>query len=153
MMTPNELRGHLGLPALDNVSDDRMLLAALGSVSALVGEDTIEGHASWLDDLMTETDPTGVHIRVLVGGGVVTLDYEFDFDGAPDARFLPWSRVHGLHVIARPDRQTVISNAWLKTEDQDIEFAAPARICSRSSFVPPGSTCSSGRMTKAAQLS
>ncbi len=122
MMTPNELRRHLGLASLDN-SNDRMLLAALGSVSALVGEDPIEGHASWLDDLVPATGPTGVHIRVLVPGGVITLDYEFDSDGSPDARFIPWSRIRGVHVIARPQRQTVIANAWLTTEDENVEFA------------------------------
>lgn len=101
-----------------------MLLGALGSVSALVGEDKIEGHASWHDDVMSGgNESDGVHIRLIVAGGVITLDYDFSFDGYPDARFVPWSRVRALRVIADPGRQTVVTNAWLETEDKDIEFA------------------------------
>ncbi len=126
MMTPNELRQHLGLrtlPADDN-SNGRMLLAALGSVSALIGEDKIEGHASWHDDMMSDGDESdGVHIRVIVASGVIALDYDFSFDGYPDAKFVPWSRIRALRVIAEPGRQTVIANAWIETEDTDIELA------------------------------
>ncbi|HWV49295.1 MAG TPA: hypothetical protein VN035_07550 [Microbacterium sp.] len=123
MMTPNELRQHLGLRSLEG-EDGRMLLGALGSVSAVLGDEKIEGHASWFDDLMSDPDKaTGVHLRVLVADGVISLDYDFSFRGYPDARFLPWSRVRALRVIAEPGRQTVVANAWLETEEGDIEFA------------------------------
>lgn len=124
MKNPNELRQYLVLRTLDEDADDRMLLGALGSVSALLGDDNIEAHASWLDDTMSNGGKAdGVHIRVIVADGVITVDHDFSFDGYPHARFLPWSRVRALKVIAEPRRQTSILNAWLETDEKDVEFA------------------------------
>lgn len=124
MMNPNDLRQHLRLRTLDENDDANMALSAFGAVSAVIGDDAIEGHASWYDDMMTDGGKaTGLHIRVVVAGGVITLDHDFSMDAYPDAKFVPWSRIRSLSVIAEPRRQTVVANAWLEAEEGIIEFA------------------------------
>lgn len=125
-MNPSDLRRILLLEPLAK-EHARMLTSALGGVSALIGADKIEGHASWFDDFETPEDaPDAVHIRVLTAGGVITLDYDFSFDGLPDARLLSWSRVRALRVIAKPGPQVSPTNAWLETDGDNIEFAGAA---------------------------
>lgn len=123
MMNPNDLRRLIGLASLKG-DQARALLGALGSVAALVGSDDLEGHAAWFDDFEAAPDTAhGVSIRVITARGIITLDYEFSFDGYADARFLPWSRVRALRVIAEPAKTTNVVNAWLETDDKNIEFA------------------------------
>lgn len=128
MMNPNDLRQQLRLRTLEEHDDAHMALGAFGSVSATIGDEDIEAHASWYDDTMSGGGKaSGLHIRVVVAGGVITLDHEFSMDAYPDAKFIPWSRIRSLSVIAEPGRQTVVANAWIETEDGIVEFAGAFR--------------------------
>lgn len=135
MLNPNDLLRKLGLESL-NGSDGEMLRSALGAASSLLGDDVLSAHGSWLDVGAKGADaPDGVHIRLLTKAGVITVDYDFSFDGYPDARLLPWSRVQTVRVIASPERQTRVRNMWLETEMGRIEFAGIEDAESLASFV------------------
>lgn len=122
-MNPHDLRQQLGLQAIVG-NRGHAFLGALAAVIALIGDEKVEARAAWFDDYDSSEDTAGgVHIRAITATGVITLDYEFSFDGGADARFLPWSRVRALRVIAEPDRQTRVANAWLETDGENIEFA------------------------------
>ncbi len=127
MLLPNELKQRTGLTR-DLVGPyTSMLRSAHGAVAALLQDDKIEAAVTWFDSGEEEDRPAGVHIRLLVEAGLITLDYDFSFDGSPDARFIPWSRVHALHVVADDGRQTVVANAWLVTETGTVELAGGGR--------------------------
>jgi hypothetical protein len=101
---------------------------ALASLAALVDDDEIEAYAAWFDYGHVEQAQgeveIGVHTRLLLATGVVTLDHDFSFDGSPHANFIPWSRIDTLSVIAGisgDDPQ--ITNAWLEFRMGRVEFA------------------------------
>lgn len=123
MLNPNDLRQKIGLDGL-NGTDGRMLRSALGAASSLLGEDKLDAYGAWFDHGVDDPEAAeGVHVRLLTATGVITVDYEFSFDGYPDAQLLPWSRVQTVRVIAAPGRQTVVRNVWLETKVGRVEFA------------------------------
>lgn len=126
-MNPNDLGHKLMLPTIAR-EDAHTMLGVLGSVAVLIGHAKDFTAAAWFDGYDADGEKAdAVHVRAILAGGVITLDYEFSFDGAPDARLLPWSRVRALRVIAGRSKQTTIANAWLETDDgQNIEFAGVA---------------------------
>lgn len=100
---------------------------ALASTAATVAGDEIEAHGGWFDYGQENGRKLeqSVHLRLIVASGVISLDHEFSFDGAPDARFTPWSAIHGVRAIARlAGTQTDLRNVWLETANAStIEFA------------------------------
>lgn len=101
---------------------------ALASLSAALGDEEPEAVAAWFGyGMHPEIDgetALSVHVRLLTAGGVITLDHEFSFDGAPDARRIAWSRVQEVRIIARfNNRENRVQNVWLETELGRIEFA------------------------------
>lgn len=123
MLNPNDLRQKIGLDGL-NGTNGEMFRSALGAASSLLGEDKLDAYGCWFDQGAGEAAaPEGVHVRLLTATGVITVDYEFSFDGYPDAQLLPWARVQAVRVIAAPGRQTVVRNVWLETEVGRVEFA------------------------------
>lgn len=122
MLTPQEvhaeLKLHLGSPQQGRSEKYRLSLA---SVADLILDETPEAIVGWFD--YEDTTEVAVHVRVLTPKGLITLDHEFAFDGSPDARLLPWSRVQAIRVIARTGNAVNLTNAWFETELGTVEFA------------------------------
>jgi hypothetical protein len=121
-----ELRARFGLDlSHDGLGASDSYRRALAAVAAVLDDENVEAHAAWFDHGSQEVE-VGVHIRLVTPRGVVTLDHDFSFDGYPDARFIPWSQVTQLNVIANslegPPR-LAIDNSWLETKTGRIEFA------------------------------
>lgn len=127
MLTPNELKQRIGLARDLSGTHAPTLRSAHGAVAAILEEDTIEAAVTWFDAGESDDSPAGVHIRLLVEAGLILLDHEFSSDDAPDARFVPWSRVHALHVVADNGRQSVPVDAWLFSQAGRVELAGGGR--------------------------
>lgn len=100
---------------------------ALAAAALTVANEAIEAHGGWFDYGQGNggEHEVALHLRLVVASGVITVDHEFSFDGAPDARFTPWSAIRGMRVIARlPGRNADLQNLWLETKHAtNIEFA------------------------------
>lgn len=125
MTTAMELHDRLGLTLSRGDTDSRDdYLRSLAAVAATLDDEEVQAHAAWFDSDVNSGADTAVHVRVLTARGIITLDHEFSFDGYPDARFLPWSQVTQLNVIAHGLQQTPrVDNAWVETTIGRIEFA------------------------------
>lgn len=129
-MTPSDLHEKLGTSLRFATADGQKAYSdALSSLVTLVGDEEVEAFGAWFDygsveeyasDVEAEV---AVHVRLLTASGIVTLDHEFSFDGAPDARFIPWSRFTELRVIARNLNGPIVRNLWLETSSYRVEFA------------------------------
>lgn len=127
-MDAMELHALVGL-RLTNSSGNRnqAYRDALASAAAMVAGNEVEAYGGWFNygqengrDL-----EVSVHLRLIVASGLITLDHDFAFDGAPDARFTPWSAIHGVRAIARlAGSRTDLQNLWLETtHSSNIDFA------------------------------
>ncbi|GAA1420481.1 hypothetical protein [Agrococcus citreus] len=104
--------------------------SALAAVTMLVGDDEIEGRSAWLDyghvgtGASARESEIAVHLRVLTRSGIIRLDQDFDFNGAPDAHLIPWSQVIRLHVIAKNESaEPTPVNVWVETSTAGrVEF-------------------------------
>lgn len=105
---------------------------ALAAVAAILADDGIDAHAAWFDrgyDRETRNRETGVHLRLVATGGIITVDQRFSFDVQPNARLIPWSRISELVVYANARgsvTQVEVSNSWVETESGRVEFAGAA---------------------------
>jgi hypothetical protein len=98
---------------------------ALAAVAGVLDDENVEAHAAWFDYGAKNLE-IGVHLRLVTPRGVIALDHDFSYDGYPDARFLPWSQVTQLNVIADSPEgtpRTTINNSWLETTVGRVEFA------------------------------
>jgi hypothetical protein len=125
MTTAMELHDRLGLALSRSDTDTRDdYTRALAAVAATLDDEAVQAHAAWFDSDVNSGAEIAVHVRVLTAKGIITVDHEFSFDGYPDARFLPWSQVTQLNVIADGLQQTPrVRNAWVETTIGRIEFA------------------------------
>lgn len=128
MIDPMELHKLIGLQLMNSAGNrNQAYRDALAAAGITVAGEEIEAHGGWFDygqENGREHEET-LHLRLIVASGVITVDHEFSFDGAPDARFTPWSAIKGMRVIARlSGRDADLRNLWLETKDaKNIEFA------------------------------
>jgi hypothetical protein len=130
MATVMELRGTFGLDlSHDGPGAGDSFSRAVAAVAAVLDDENVEAHAAWFDRSVDRHDAgleIGVHLRLITAKGVITLDHEFSFRGHPDARFIPWSQVTQLNVIAHSLEGSpliTIDNSWLESKLGRVEFA------------------------------
>ncbi|MGN8552505.1 UNVERIFIED_CONTAM: hypothetical protein OHV15_07970 [Microbacterium sp. SLM126] len=131
MMTPVELHQHFQIALMRPRADASAVYhGTLLSTAAALGEETIEASAAWFDYASDETGSdveSAIHLRIVTQGGVITTDCELSFDGLPDARFIGWSRVIAVRVVATGTSEVSAVGVWLETELGKIEFAGAKR--------------------------
>lgn len=131
-MTPADVHEELNLAFTFGTPDTYKTFShALSSLAILVSDEAVEASGAWFDyghvaEYSGDEAEVAVHARLITSSGVITLDHEFSFDGAPDARFIPWSRVRELRIIAMRLNQPLLRNMWLETDSGRIEFAGVA---------------------------
>lgn len=128
MKDPMELHEILDIRLMNsNGGRNEAYRSALAAASLAVGEEDVEASGAWFDygvEGPEKDREISVHLRLVVASGVIVVDHEFSFDGAPHAHFVPWSRVRSLKLIASfVGRTADLRNVWLQTDGDDIEFA------------------------------